>query len=135
MEVFIRTSLMRVTKAKMRYGKEVNEQVFENINRLYMGAGEMDKDTFTRDYKKHEESMLLQVYFEKSEAQAKTISHLKQLLGDLADEAIKTGAEYDPDLLQVVERQIGRKNLILRKIALKIELEDDDLKYVSENLI
>lgn len=120
---------------EQRYGKEVSEQVFDNINDLYMGAGNMDKDTFVKDYKKHEESMLLQMYFEKSKTQAKMIRNLKQQISYLVDTIIKEGsASLNNELLIVAQEAIGVKDYILRKIALKIELEDDDLEYISKNL-
>lgn len=117
-----------------RYGKEVSDHMFDNINALYMGAGDMDKDTFVKDYKKHEESMLLQLYYEKSEDLKRKLTQANQKTAYLLDEMIKSGAEFDSELLEIAENQIGKKNVILRKIALKIELEDDDLEYVSKNL-
>lgn len=117
-----------------RYGKEVSGQMYDRINDLYMGAGDMDKDTFVKDYKKHEESMLLQAYYEKSKELERMLAYANQRITYLLDEMIKSGAEYDTDLLKTAEAEIGKKNLILRKIYLQIELEDDDLEYVSNNL-
>lgn len=118
-----------------RYGSEVSNEVFDNINDLYMGADDMDKDTFVKDYKKHEESMLLQTYFYKAQKQEKVIDNLKQQLASLTDTLIQKGSEWgDKETLDIAINAIGMKNVILRKIALNIELEDDDLKYVAENL-
>lgn len=118
-----------------RYGKEVSDKMFDTINDLYMGADDMDKDTFVRDYKKHEESLLLNIYFNKAQAQGKVISNLKQENAFLIDTIIKKGSEdLDDDLLTIAETHIGKKNTILRKIALNIELTDDDLAYVKGNL-
>lgn len=118
-----------------RYGKEVSDQMFDRINDLYMGADDMDKDVFVKDYKKHEESMLLNIYYNKAEAQAKAIKNLQQENAFLVDTIIKTGSEnMDDELLEIAEAHIGKKNTILRKIALSIELTDDDLAYVKEHL-
>lgn len=119
-----------------RYGKEVSEPVFIKINALYMGAGDdIDKDTFVKDYKKHEESILLNAYYNKARAQGKAIRNLKTQIAYLVDTIIKKGSEnLDEEMLTVAEEAIGKKNVILRKIALRIELTDDDLEYVKDNL-
>lgn len=118
-----------------RYGHAVSEQMFDTINDLYMGADDMDKDAFVKDYKKHEESQLLNIYFNKSQKQEKTITDLKQQVASLVDTLIEKGSEWgDRETLEVAEATIGAKNVILRKIALNIELEDDDLEYVKDNL-
>lgn len=118
-----------------RYGSEVSNEVFNNINDLYMGADDMDKDTFVKDYKKHEESMLLLTYFYKAQKQEKVINNLKQQLSEFADKILYHASEnMDETLLNEVEGLLGKKKFILRKIAMNIQLTNDDLKYVAENL-
>lgn len=119
-----------------RYGREVSDEMFDNINELYMGAdADMDKDTFVEDYKKHEESMLLQWYFAKAQKQEKVIDNLKQQLDEFADKVLYHASEsMDETILNDVEGLLGKKKFILHKIAMSIQLTNDDLKYVSENL-
>lgn len=118
-----------------RYGREISDQMFDTINELYEGAEDMDKDTFVRDYKEHEESQLLGIYFNKAQKQENVIKNLKQQIASLVDTLIEKGSEYDDEeILDTAETAIGKKNVVLRKIALKIELEDDDLDYIKEHL-
>lgn len=118
-----------------RYGKEVSGQIFDIVNELYEGADDMDKDTFVRDYKEHEECKLLGIYFNKAQKQEKVITNLKQQIASLVDTLIEKGSEWDDrEALDAAEMSIGKKNVILRKIVLNIELEDDDLDYIKEHL-
>lgn len=118
-----------------RYGKEVSGQMFVRINDLYMSVGDMDKDLFVKDYKKHEESLILNYLYDKSEHQKDEISSLKQQIDYMVDLLITKGTEYeDITLLNVAETEVGKKNVIMRKINRGIGLNDDDLDYIKDNL-
>lgn len=118
-----------------RYGRKVSQELFDNINDLYMEADDMDKDTFVKEYKKHEESMLLQIIFSKEQAQKAVIDNLRQQLSEFVDKVLYDASEnMNETLLSAVEDLIGKKKFILRKIAMHIQLTNDDLDYVKMNL-
>lgn len=118
-----------------RYGRKVSQELFDNINDLYMEADDMDKDTFVKEYKKHEESMLLQIIFSKEQAQKAVIDNLRQQLSEFVDKVLYDASEnMNEVLLNAVEDLIGKKKFILRKIAMHIQLTNDDLDYVKMNL-
>ena len=118
-----------------RYGKTVNDHVFDNINDLYMSLDDMDKDMFVRDYKKHEESLILNELYNKVQSLEREIEDVERNNLCLIDMLIKKGSEWDDkEVLDTVENQIGKSATITRKIELGCELSDDDLEYIKHNL-
>lgn len=118
-----------------RYGKTVNDHVFDNINDLYMSLDDMDKDMFVRDYKKHDESLILNELYNKVQSLERGIEDVERNNLCLIDMLIKKGSEWDDkEVLDTVENQIGMSAAITRKIELGCELSDDDLEYIKHNL-
>lgn len=126
---------MKKQEFEERYGRKVSQEIFDNINNLYMEADDMDKDTFVEEYKKHEKSMLLQIIFSKEQAQKAIIDNLRQQFSEFVDKILHDASEdMNASLLSEVEDLIGKKKFILRKIAMHIQLTNDDLDYVKMNL-
>lgn len=118
-----------------RYGKTVNDHVFDNINDLYMSLDDMDKDVFVRDYKKHEESLILNELYNKVQSLERGMEDIERNNLCLIDMLIKKGSEWDDkEVFDTVENQIGASATITRKIELGCELSDDDLEYIKHNL-
>lgn len=118
-----------------RYGKTVGDHVFDNINELYMSLDDMDKDVFVRDYKKHEESFILNELYNKVQSLEREIEDVERNNLCLLDMLIKKGSEWgDKEVLDTVKNQIGKSATITRKIELGCELSDDDLEYIKHNL-
>ena len=118
-----------------RYGKAVNDHVFDNINDLYMSLDDMDKDVVVRDYKKHEESLILNELYNKVQSLERGIEDVERNNLCLIDMLIKKGSEWDDkEVLDTIENQIGKPSTITRKIELGCELSDDDLEYIKHNL-
>ena len=118
-----------------RYGKTVNDHVFDNINDLYMSLDDMGKDMFVRDFKKHEESLILNELYNKVQSLERGIEDAERNNLCLLDMLIKKGCEWDDkEALEIVENQIGMSAAITRKIELGCELSDDDLEYIKHNL-
>lgn len=118
-----------------RYGKEVQAVVFDNINALYMSLDDMDKDVFVKDYIKHEESLILNELFNKEQALEHELKSVKAMYDLALDKLISKGAEWDDsEVLDFAETQVGKKEVIRRKITLDEELSDDDLEYIKDNL-
>ena len=118
-----------------RDGKTVHDHVFDNINDLYMSLDDMDKDVFVRDYKKHEESLILNELYNKVQSLERGIEDVERNNLCLIDMLIKKGSVWDDkEVLDTVENQIGKSATITRKIELGCELSDDDLEYIKHNL-
>ena len=118
-----------------RYGKTVGDHVFDNINELYMSLDDMDKDMFVRDYKKHEESFILNELYNKVQSLESEIEDIERNNLCLLDMLIKKGNEWgDKEVLDTVKNQIGKSATITRKIELGCELSDDDREDIKHNL-
>lgn len=118
-----------------RYGRDISANMFERINELYMTLDDMDKDVFVRDYKKHEESLILNELYNKVQSLERGIEDAERNDLCLIDMLIKKGSEWDDkEVLDTVENQIGKPSTITRKIELGCELSDDDLEYIKHNL-
>ena len=50
-----------------RTGLKVTGDEFEKVNAIYMAAGDMDKDRFCADYRKHKDCEIIEVLFEKAD--------------------------------------------------------------------
>ena len=118
-----------------RYGRDISADMFERINELYMTLDDMDKDVFVRDYKKHEESLILNELYNKVQSLERGIEDVERNNLCLIDMLIKKGSVWDDkEVLDTVENQIGKPSTITRKIELGCELSDDDLEYIKHNL-
>ena len=118
-----------------RYGRDISADMFERINELYMTLDDMDKDVFVRDYKKHEESLILNELYNKIQSLEREIEDVERNNLCLIDMLIKKGSEWDDkEALEIVENQMGASATITRKIELGCELSDDDLEYIKHNL-
>lgn len=118
-----------------RYGRDISADMFERINELYMTLDDMDKDVFVRDYKKHEESLILNELYNKVQSLERGMEDVERNNLCLIDILIKKGSEWDDkEVLDTVENQIGKPSTITRKIELGCELSDDDLEYIKHNL-
>lgn len=136
-----------------RYGKEVSERMFDTINDLYMEAGDnIDKDTFVKDYKKHEESLLLQAFYDRVKALEQQLAGLgkakeeaERQLDELHDAAAKDKAQFAKKVVEaiyastysvydVVEEEFGLPFIIKTKHAADLEFNDVELDYMVNNL-
>lgn len=118
-----------------RYGREVGAEMFDNINDLYMNAGDMDKDTFVRDYKEHEESALLNAYYNKAIKNEKELARAKETIQVVAQFLIEKGAEWQSQGAFDLARQlIGEKATVLYKLESGIAFNDADKEYINRNL-
>lgn len=109
--------------------------VFEEANRMYMKAGDMDKDAFCDDYKEHGDSILLAYFYHHSnmlETQKKDLDSLKNEIACFL--LVKADDWNDKELRAKAVELIGEKEVILRKIELGIELWNEDKSYIKDNI-
>ena len=125
-----------------RTGLNVSAVEFCTVNDIYMAAGEMDKDTFCKEWKKHSESKLLaelwkRVKYEhdlgmqKKEECDKLRSERWELVDFLLERAQKFG---DEELLLKAIDMVGHAEVIRRKLTLEMPLWERDRAYIKENL-
>ncbi len=125
-----------------RAGKTVTPEEYERIEAMYMAAGEMNKDLFCAEYKRHGSSALVAEYYQQittlggmledrnnklNDVQQKRMSLAQFLLG-------KASAYNDPDFHRVAVELVGRKAATLYKIKSGFPLWEEDVKYLEEML-
>lgn len=125
-----------------RTGLSVSAVEFCTVNDIYMAAGEMDKDTFCKEWKKHSESKLLaelwkrvkhehDLGMQKKEECDKLRSERWELVDFLLERAQKFG---DEELLLKAIDMVGHAEVIRRKLTLEMPLWERDRAYIKENL-
>lgn len=125
-----------------RTGLQVSAVEFCTINDIYMAAGEMDKDTFCKEWKQHGESKLLaelwhrvksehDMGMEKKEECDKLYRERWELVDFLLERAQKFG---DEELLLKAIDMVGHAAVIRRKLTLEMPLWERDRAYIKENL-
>lgn len=109
--------------------------VFEEANRMYMKAGDMDKDAFCDDYKEHGDSILLSYFYHHSNMLEKQKKDVDALKNEIACFLLKKADDWDDnDLRDKAVELIGEKEVIMRKIELELELWNEDKSYIKDNI-
>lgn len=125
-----------------RTGLNVSAVEFCTVNDIYMAAGEMDKNTFCKEWKKHSESKLLaelwkrvkhehDLGMQKKEECDKLYGERWELVDFLLERAQKFG---DEELLLKAIDMVGHAQVIRRKLTLEMPLWERDRAYIKENL-
>ena len=58
---------MQKIEFTQRTGIELTDEQYKRVEDIYLNAGNIDKDEFCKDYKKHADSVILNTYFDQSE--------------------------------------------------------------------
>lgn len=128
---------------------KVSESIYTTeIEPLYYMAGDMDKDTFCKVWDKVIAPTQLEEvkfddfnifgkfaeYFHKSQENIKTLN--KTLKNEIAERDTKIAKLQDIMIRNGLEESTGLRTaeIIKRKIALGIQLTDDQLQYIMNNL-
>lgn len=118
-----------------RTGIELTDAEYKNVEMMYLEAGNMDKDDFCKDYKKHKDSTLLGVFYGQAERLKDKLTIMREERSKTVDLLLKmaqtTGAI---ELLNEAIFLVGHKDVIKRKIRLCLPFWDDDLDYIKANL-
>ena len=127
---------------EQRTGEKLSAVEFCTVNDIYMAAGEMDKDTFCKEWKKHSESKLLaelwkrvkhehDLGMQKKEECDKLYRERWEIVDFLLERAQKFG---DEELLLKAIDMVGHAEVIRRKLTLEMPLWERDRAYIKENL-
>ena len=141
-----------------RVGRSVSEEEFVEINAMYMSAGDIDKDTFCREWKRIGESELLKGLFETAynlnqslqehKLQLKEADEIRSDAADmileevgavlaLADESEDCRPALEIIAFKLTERAwwlVGQKEVVKRKAKLGIRFSGTEVEYIINNL-
>lgn len=141
-----------------RIGRSVTEQEYVEANAMYMAAGDIDKDTFCREWLKIGSSALVKGLFETAYQKGKKVQELEllhkeavEICSDAADAMLeildlvievrdKSEGEYcamdaiGVKLDKKIAWLIGRGETIKRKVRKGIAMSPEDADYIINNL-
>lgn len=118
-----------------RTGIVLTEDEYRQVEFMYLKAGNMDKDAFCKDYKKHHESQLLATYFKQSERLKDKLDDMRDERSSLVDFLLNISERYpDKSIHEWAVKLVGHKEVIRRKLNGGLTLWDVDREYIKENL-
>ncbi len=118
------------------------EAYSRTIEPIYLNTGEMSKDEFCADFKKHHGSAIIGALHQKCEDQRGHISRLDRHIKMLEDERKEIVdfliSMYDQTENTILRDQaiemVGRKEYILRKCHMALPLDDLEQAWIIELL-
>ncbi|MBQ7439813.1 MAG: hypothetical protein IJV28_07580 [Paludibacteraceae bacterium] len=130
-----------------RTGLKVSADYFANVEKVYMAAGDMDKDLFCKEWMKCRSSQLVAELYRETERLKELLKERNAELEAAERKEEKTRYSFADFLLEQAERDcskyalyneavelVGHAHIIRRKMELDLTLWDDDKSYILENL-
>ena len=114
-----------------------SDVVFEEANKIYMAAEDMDKDAFCMDYKKHGDSILMARFYHRCnylETQKKDVDKVCQDMARFLLVKLEETGDGDGDMYDKAVELIGQGEVVRMKLDNGWELWDEDKEYIKEHL-
>lgn len=118
-----------------RMGNTVTPEAYEDIENLYIAAGDIDKDTFCDDYKLHGASKILAGLWERYKIQRDALQVYKKEHQQAAELLVKIS--WDHGVKEAEEQaytMIGQRGIIKAKIQRGIGLTSEEKDYIISKL-
>lgn len=123
-----------------RTGLKTDAEEYTAIERMYMAAGDMDKDEFCKRWRQTGKNPLTVSLAAAASALAVQLQKRNQELTDLRDKNIehakfllgKAHAYEDPDFRREAVRLIGERDVVRLTMEEGYPLWDEDRKYILE---
>lgn len=133
---------MTKSEFEERTGYKVAAEEFEEINAMYMAAGEMDKDLFCRLWKQCGKNPLARelasqaVRWEEScREYAEQITLMDVERHEFAAQLLgKSRAYEDTDFRRMAVRMVGERKVVSLTVQMGLPLWDEDKAYIAANL-
>lgn len=115
---------------------------YADIERMYMAAGEMDKDDFCRCWRQTGKNPLTQVLFRQAEVLKGQLAERNNELEDMQQRKVelaefligKACAYEDTDFYREAIKLVGRREVVMMKLRMELPLWEGDRKLVLETL-
>lgn len=122
---------MQKIEFEQRTGIELTNEQYQRVEDMYMNAGDMDKDEFCEDYKKHSDSVILNTYFDQSEKLRNELDAYREKQINMAYFLIKKSmVGGDKDMIQMAISLIGEQKYIQHKLEKGYNLFDSDKELI-----
>lgn len=118
-----------------RTGIIPTNQEFAAITNMYMAAGEIDKDVFCADYKKHQDSKLLAYFYRSTESWKVSAKLIDRSMLKVAKYLLTKSREInDKSMRAEAIDLLGEKMVVKLTVEMNLELWDDDKEFIIETL-
>ena len=126
---------MQKIEFTQRTGIELTDEQYKQVEDMYLEAGNMDKDQFCKDYKKHSDSEILKLFYCQNEKLKNKLADLRDERNEIVDFLLDRAQKFgDIKLLEKAIYMVGHDKVIKRKISQNLPLWDIDKKYIYENI-
>ena len=128
---------MNVQEFTQRTGyTPATEEEWKAIETMYMEAGDsVDKDLFCKEWLKHKDSRLLNIFYQRAMDKADTLKHFREMCAEAAHLLISKSDDFDDnDMYWQAVKLIGQKRVVLHKTENGFELNKADRDYITDNL-
>lgn len=116
-----------------RTGFHLSEEEYGRVEHIYLDAGDLTKDEFCADYKKHADSTVLAALAEKVQELRRQLAganaQLLEVTGFLVREGARTG---NGALRRQAIAMVGEKEYIRRKISERVAFDTFDYNLLWE---
>lgn len=126
---------MQKIEFTQRTGIELTDEQYKQVEDMYLETGNMDKDQFCEDYKKHFDSEILKLFYHQNEKLKSKLADLRDERSEIVDFLLDRAQKFgDIKLLEKAIYMVGHDKVIKRKISQNLPLWDIDNKYIYENI-
>ena len=122
---------MQKIEFTQRTGIELTDEQYKRVEDIYLNAGNIDKDEFCKDYKKHADSVILNTYFDQSEKLRSKLGACREKNVELAHFLIKKSmVGGDKDMIKEAIYLIGEQKYIQYKLEKSYNLFESDKELI-----
>lgn len=126
---------MQKIEFTQRTGIELTDEQYQRVEDLYMNAGDMDKDEFCEDYKKHKDSKLLAFFYKLTEDGKVCAKLIDRSMSKAAKFLLMKSREFnDKSMRAEAIDLLGEKMIVRLTMEMDLELWSEDKKYIIETL-
>ena len=114
----------------------VTPEEYKEIEGYYNAASnQIDKDLFCKEWKKYSDSFLLKDYYERIKFLEQQVHDMQEYFNPVVNLLLRKADEFDDkDLKAEAIAMVGLKEVIVRKIKISLELDQEDKEYIANNL-
>ena len=126
---------MQKIEFTQRTGIELTDEQYQRVEELYLNTGNMDKDEFCADYKKHKDSKLLACFYEQYKVWDFNLKRIDESMLKVTKHLLKKSREFNDESMRAEAIDLlGEKMIVKLTIEMDLELWDIDKKYIYENI-
>ena len=126
---------MTLQEFNQRTSANLTEQQYSSVEEMYMNAGDIDKDVFCNDWKKHHDSNLLHIFYNQLDCLGKELDKANNEIHELAIYILKQAEVCSaPSLRQKAIQMLGVETYLRVKIQKGYNLWQKDLNALVEIL-